>query len=101
MERLVEIGEFVSDDEILKLAQLDPLHIEVIMPLDQLDSVREGMQATVYPDQPVGGEYLATIVTVDKVLDAASGTFGVRLELPNPESRLLAGLRCMVKFPDS
>lgn len=100
VERLVEVGEFVSDDEILNIAQLDPLHIEVVLPLDQLNSVTEGMQATVYPDQPVGGEYLATILTVDQVLDAASGTFGVRLELPNPDSKLPAGLRCMVKFPD-
>ena len=57
------------------------------------------MEATVYPQQPVGGEYKATVITVDKVLDAASGTFGVRLKLPNPKRKLPAGLRCMVKFP--
>ena len=99
VERLAEVGEFVSDDEILRIAQLDPLHIEVVLPIEQLNSVAEGMQATVYPGQPVGGEYLATVLTVDQVLDAASGTFGVRLELPNPDSKLPAGLRCMVKFP--
>ncbi len=101
VERLAEVGEFVSDDEILVLAQLDPLHIEVILPLEQLNSVREGMQATVYPGEPVGGEYMATVETVDQVLDAASGTFGVRLILPNPDSKLPAGLRCRVKFPKS
>ena len=72
VERLAEVGEFVSDDEILRIAQLDPLHIEVVLPLEQLNLVSEGMQATVYSDQPVGGEYMATIVTVDQVLDAAS-----------------------------
>lgn len=96
--RLAQIGEFVSDDEILKLAQLDPLYVEVILPLEQLNSVHEGMEATVYPGAPVGGEYKAKVETVDKVLDAASGTFGVRLTLPNPDSTLPAGLRCMVKF---
>lgn len=99
VERLAEVGEFVSDDEILKLAQLDPLHIEVILPLEQLNSISEGMQATVYPGEPVGGEYVATVETVDQVLDAASGTFGVRLILPNPDSLLPAGLRCRIKFP--
>jgi len=97
--RLAEVGEFVADDEILSLAQLDPLYIEVIMPLEELNAVLEGMQATVYPDQPVGGEYVATVITVDQVLDAASGTFGVRLELPNPQGKLPAGLRCKVRFP--
>jgi hypothetical protein len=35
---------------------------------------------------------------VDRVLDAASGTFGVRLALPNPQQRLPAGIRCKVQF---
>jgi len=32
------------------------------------------------------------------VIDAASGTFGVRMELPNPKFRLPAGLKCRVAF---
>jgi len=32
------------------------------------------------------------------VLDAASGTFGVRLLLQNPERGLPAGIRCKVRF---
>jgi hypothetical protein len=32
------------------------------------------------------------------VVDAASGTLGVRLELPNPGYRLPAGLKCKVRF---
>ncbi|MFN0162035.1 MAG: hypothetical protein ACKVQQ_12450, partial [Burkholderiales bacterium] len=34
--------------------------------------------------------------TVDRVIDAASSTFRVRLELPNPDAKLPAGLRCKV-----
>jgi len=99
VERLAQVGEFVSDDEILKLAQLNPLHIEVIVPVEDLELIKEGMKATVFPQAPVGGEYEAEVVTVDRVLDAASGTFGVRLALPNPKNALPAGLRCMVRFP--
>lgn len=98
--KVAEVGEFVSDDEILRLVQLDPLHIEVVVPVENLDSIRTGMQATVFPQQPVGGEYQAEVVTVDQVVDAASGTFGVRLALPNDEYKLPAGLRCTVAFPD-
>ncbi len=98
VERLSQVGEFVSDDEILKLAQLDPLHVEVVIPVEQLDSVTVGMSASVYPSEPVGGEYEAEVTTVDQVLDAASGTFGVRLALANPDGALPAGLRCMVSF---
>jgi multidrug efflux pump subunit AcrA (membrane-fusion protein) len=50
------------------------------------------------PEQPVGGRYDTTVKIVDKVVDAASGTFGVRLELPNKNFALPAGVRCKVQF---
>jgi len=40
----------------------------------------------------------ARVTVVDRVIDAASGTFGVRLALPNPDLKLPAGLKCRVKF---
>jgi multidrug efflux pump subunit AcrA (membrane-fusion protein) len=41
----------------------------------------------------------AKVTVVDRVVDAASGTFGVRLELPNPGYKLPAGLKCKTRFP--
>ena len=38
------------------------------------------------------------LIVVDRVMDAASGTFGVRLRLPNPDLALPAGIRCTVRF---
>ena len=35
---------------------------------------------------------------VDAVFDAASDTFGVRLELPNTDCRLPAGIKCKIRF---
>ena len=32
------------------------------------------------------------------MIDPASNTFGVRLELPNPDYRLPSGLKCTVRF---
>ena len=40
------------------------------------------------------------IKVVDRVLDVASGTYGVRLELPNPQGQLPGGIRCQVEFHD-
>jgi membrane fusion protein, multidrug efflux system len=39
------------------------------------------------------------VKVVDHVIDAASGTFGIRLELKNPDYSLPAGLKCKVRFP--
>ena len=57
------------------------------------------MKAKVFPEEPIGGKYIARVVIVDQVIDAASGTFGIRLELPNNKYKIPAGLRCQVEFP--
>ena len=56
------------------------------------------MGAEVKPETPVGGSYRGRVIIVDEVVDAASGTFGVRIELPNSDHRLPAGLTCTVRF---
>jgi multidrug efflux pump subunit AcrA (membrane-fusion protein) len=48
--------------------------------------------------QSIGGRHVATVKIVDKVIDAASGTFVARLELPNPTNALPGGLRCTAEF---
>jgi membrane fusion protein (multidrug efflux system) len=89
-------GEYIEQEFILKLAQIDPLNVEVILPVTFFPSIKVGMDAMVVPEAPLGGQYVAKIKIVDSVIDAASGTFGVRLELPNPGNRLPAGLKCKV-----
>ena len=42
------------------------------------------MDAKVRLEPPVQGVYRAVVTVVKRVLDAASGTFAVELELPNP-----------------
>ncbi|MDD3993011.1 MAG: efflux RND transporter periplasmic adaptor subunit [Desulfobacteraceae bacterium] len=98
MERHLSKGEYVEDKPIVKIAQIDPLNVEVVMPISRIGSVKVGMKAAVMPEEPVGGEHEATVTIVDKVIDAASGTFGVRLEMPNPDWRIPPGLKCKVRF---
>lgn len=99
VERFLSPGEYVEQQPIMKLAQIHPLNVEVILPVTLFGSIKVGMRAKVRPEAPVGGEYVARVKIVDRVVDAASGTFGVRLELPNPRYRLSAGLKCVVLFP--
>ncbi len=99
VERYLSSGEYVEEQPILKLAQIHPLNVEVILPVKLYLSIKVGMRAVVKPEAPLGGNYTAQVKVVDKVVDAASGTFGVRLELPNPNYQLPAGLKCRVIFP--
>jgi RND family efflux transporter MFP subunit len=93
-----EFGAITFKDPILKLAEIDPLHVEVVLPVSQYGKVKPNQRALVMPEQPVGGRYDTTVKIVDKVVDAASGTFGVRLELSNRNGSLPAGVRCKVQF---
>ena len=92
-------GEYVGEDSFLTLAKINPLKIEVVVPVEYVGSIQKGMTAVVIPEGPVGGEYEVKVTVVDHVIDAASGTFGVRLALPNPDNKLPAGLKCKVRFP--
>ena len=98
MQRLLTPGEFAKQSPVLKLAQIHPLRVEVFAPVSMLGRIKVGMRADVIPEAPVGGSYPAVVSVVDRVVDAASSTFGVRLDLPNPEYRLPAGLKCKVRF---
>ncbi len=98
-ERTLGPGEFVNDQaHILTIAEMDPLRVETYLPLSFYGHIKVGDTAEVLPEAPVGGSYQAKVAVVDQVFDAASGTIGVRLELPNPELRLPAGIHCRVHF---
>ena len=99
-EVLLHPGEYRNDQSpIVTLAQVDPLRVEVFVPTRFYNQIRNESLAEIEPEAPIGGTFAATVTVVDRVLDAASGTFGVRLKMPNPEHLLPAGLRCKVRFP--
>lgn len=98
VEKYLSPGEYIEDQAIVRLAQIDPLYVEVFLPVSMLGTIKPGIKGIVKPQAPVAGEYQAKVIVVDRVLDAASETFGVRLELPNPEHKITAGLKCKVIF---
>lgn len=97
MERFKTMGEYVDDQPIVRVAQLSPLHVEVIIPVEQLGKIQHGMIADVSSDS-VNGKWQAKVSRIDRVADVASGTFGVRLILENPDYKIPAGLRCRINF---
>lgn len=98
VERFVSPGEYVDGQPLLRVAQINPLRVEVIVPAQMFGRIVPGLTATIVPELPEYGERIATVTIVDKLIDAASSTFGVRLELPNAEQQMPSGLRCLVRF---
>lgn len=100
VERILYAGEFTKQGAIVKLAQIDPLRVEVLAPAALLNRVTSGMRAQVTPEAPMKETLAARVKVVDRVVDAASGTFGIRLEMPNKNYKIPAGLKCKVKILD-
>lgn len=98
VERYLSPGEFVDQKPVLRLAELDPLRVDVLVPAAQFGQVRIGDRARVTTE--IGGEreLFAEVRTVDRLIDAASNTFRVRMELKNPGAKIPAGLRCKAEL---
>jgi len=102
IERVASPGEAVTEDEhMLRLAQVDPLNVELIVPAAKFGELRKGMHLHVHTDMPGTEVYRAEVVIVDPVIDASSETFGARALLPNPDRRIPAGVACTAEIvPD-
>lgn len=101
VERYLSGGERVEEKPIVKIAAVDPLRVDVVMPAAMFFTVRRGMTAQVTSDLPGLGAMAATVQSLDRVIDAASSTFRMRLSLPNPGNRVPAGLRCKISLEAS
>ncbi|WAC26072.1 efflux RND transporter periplasmic adaptor subunit [Ancylobacter sp. SL191] len=99
VERTMEAGEYRNEQSsILTLAQIDPLQVEVFIPVAYYGATPPGRHAEVTFDAPLASRHQATVTVADQILDTGSGTFAVRLTLPNPDLAIPAGLRCRLRF---
>jgi RND family efflux transporter MFP subunit len=102
IERLQHPGELAQAGDagvaILKIAQVDPARIEVIVPAARYGKVKVGDKIAVRAEAPFTGNYMATVKVVDAIVDSASGTFGIRLEVPNPKQEVLIGIKCSIEL---
>jgi RND family efflux transporter MFP subunit len=98
VDRLVDPGEFVDRQPVYRIARIDPLHVEVIAPDTAFGQVVLGQDIQVQLQSPVQA-VAAKVSAIDPFVDAASGTFRIRLDLPNPQGRITAGFRCSLNLP--
>ena len=98
-ERYLAAGERVEEKARVRVAKIDPLRVEVILPSAMFGALAEGASARIVPEMPGATPLAARVALVDKMLDAPSNTFRVRLRLPNPKGVIPAGVRCKADFP--
>lgn len=98
IDRYAMIGESVADKAIMKLAQVNPLRVELVAPTEYFGLIQKGMDVEIRPERPANASFKATVSVVDQLIDPASGSFSVRMALPNPEDKLVGGVNCVAIF---
>lgn len=98
VERYVSAGERVEEKAIVRVARIDPLRVEVVVPVSFYGKVSVNDVVSVLPELPDARAQDARVTLVDRVIDAASNTMRVRLEIPNPDKSLPPGVRCRADF---
>ena len=91
-------GESVADRPIMKLAKINPLRVELIAPTEYFGLIHPDMEVEIQPERPMDKTYKATVSVVDQLIDPASGSFTVRMTLPNLSDELIGGVNCLARF---
>ena len=70
----------------------------MIAPSTLFAEVRKGQKVKVLLQQPAELTVIAETAVIDPFVDAASGTFRVRLAMANPDYIIVPGFRCRADF---
>ncbi len=94
-----EAGESVNAlDDVVRVVRVNPLWIDVPVPLSQTASLRYGHTATVEFPSLKKMSVEGTVIFIAAVADAGSDTLIVRIQIPNNSNRP-AGEHVIVTFP--
>ena len=98
VDRFRDKGEYVNTEPVLSLAKLNPLHVDLLLPSHYFGSIVKGQNLKVKPEIMSFESKVAIVTIVDPLIDPASGTFRVRLNMKNPKHKIPAGMRCSVEL---
>jgi RND family efflux transporter MFP subunit len=95
VDRFAEEGELVtSGDSLFELVDVATVRIQLFLSVEEARNLKVGQTVPVlFPEMGSDGSTNATVEFIDPRVDPASGLMRVRLELPNTDGRLKAGLR--------
>lgn len=98
--RIQDMGEAAEEFQpLVQLVVLDVLHVMAHVPQDVAAALKPGDAAEVVLDGKPDVRHPCRVLVIDPVIDAASETVRVKLELPNPKYQVAAGARATVIFP--
>ncbi|MGB9804033.1 efflux RND transporter periplasmic adaptor subunit [Desulfofundulus sp.] len=95
----IEIGEMVSPQTVLfNIAQIDPVLVTVNVTEQVIAGIHPGTQAKVTVPELGEKVFNGTVTRVGPVLDQASHAYPVKIQIANPDQRMLPGMTATVIF---
>lgn len=89
----VDLGQYVNaGSDLVTLQQLDPIHIDLLLPQQKLGAVTQGAEVIVTSDVFPGEKFAGKITGLDPKVDPDTRNFRVQATLDNPGHKLLPGM---------
>jgi RND family efflux transporter MFP subunit len=97
-QRMVQMGQSVKEGDLLfRIGDPDTLRAELLLPESRVGTVHAGQPVRIVPAGG-GPEITARVTRVNPLVDAASGTFRVVIDIDNRSGRLHGGISARVQF---
>lgn len=97
-KRPVELGDYLGvGDPVVTLVELAPFIVVADVSEQEIGKIALGDSASAR--LITGEEYQGRVRYIAPAADAATRTFTVELEVPNPENRRLLGITAEIRFP--
>jgi RND family efflux transporter MFP subunit len=95
---LIAAGSSSTPKELFHLAAIDKIRVYVPVPEAYVGDIRNGGKAALTLDQYPGQAFEGTITRNSSMIDAASRTLNVEVDVDNPKGLLLPGAYVFVHF---
>jgi membrane fusion protein (multidrug efflux system) len=98
-ERRVKVGNMIlQNQDVFRVSGLNPLVAILHVPERQLERMRTGQRAVLHIDALGGTDFYGYIKRISPVVDAATGTVKVTVEVKDPTGRVRPGMFTRVKI---
>lgn len=95
----VDIGQYVNAGvDLVTLQQLDPIHIDLLMPQQQLASIKAGVDVALTSDVYPGEQFTGKITGIDPKVDPDTRNFRVQATIGNKDRKLMPGMFASVEI---
>jgi RND family efflux transporter MFP subunit len=102
-QRSIDTGSLVTADStvgspMFAIARTNVLRIQVYVPQDAAQGIREGVAASIQVPEIPGRTFTGRLARTAEVLQAGTRTLLAEIDVDNPDNALTAGLYCTVRF---